>query len=769
MKNLKKLLSCVLCLSLVLGMGFFIPNNAEAAQYTLDATLLSADMPGVYTVKANAGDSADTATLGISSISKQTLANNPTTESPAIITGAATGYETKTGPTEFTPIPGAELKAPYSYFRWNVIDEAIQNPDGTTTTHKKLTGFDGTYYIVRVDVSSIIDSFDQSAESTKVLHVKQSGNKALMVAPGINGTTFADSLGNKTGSYPIKDNAAALKDASGAYASTPYLDVIVMSNGLLAGGASSGSEGAPNGDFALTFYVDDTLDYNPSLVYDPTSTDPNHAAECLKKFYSDTPSSQVTGYTVKGSDLEIGVEVEDTGVVGNAPEFWSIGKAMAHQEYDSHVIKLICESPVLEGISVSSPDGRERNVILDVNSFDIQIANDTKTGAAGLAIYDNSKLVIMDSTSTAGAELAIGNNATFYIESGGVLNIDESCVLEAEYDAASTTTGQAVPTLINGEIIVKTGGKLINDGVINIEGTEGKPVDPAQPAVRGVRPASMIVQSGGVLENNGCLSIKGHLYNLGTVINNGRYNDVILKEDPDRGSTAYHRGIQIIWKDDVTQEGVVPGTLFVGRDADGVIYSDARLTNNGDIVIAPGRIDLYGTLDTSNGHVYLADVNEAVIPITPTAEAPLVMEKRITLPKTEYGLLKAYKGSGIVGDESNFSGAVVEIIRNGVLGNLTDTGEAKNHLELIEAAEVVQSANDGVRDLVRGEDYIVNDGEIIFTDSYRESIDGKRTVRMNLGYRFLYLEVEGTTKVKNVPKTGDNRFIGWILDNIFKH
>ena len=154
-----------------------------------------------------------------------------------------------------------------------------------------------------------------------------------MVAPGINGTTFADSLGNKTGSYPIKDNAAALKDASGAYSDTAYLDVIVMSNGLLAGGASSGSEGAPNGDFTLTFYVDDTLDYNPSLVYDPTNTDPNHATECLKKFYSDAPTTQVTGYTVKGSDLEIGVEVEDTGVVGNTPEFWSINKAMAHQEY----------------------------------------------------------------------------------------------------------------------------------------------------------------------------------------------------------------------------------------------------------------------------------------------------------------------------------------------------------------------------------------------------------------------------------------------------
>ena len=386
MKNLKRLLCFVLCLSLVLGTGLFIPDNARAAQYTLDATLLSQDMPGVYTAKAALGADANTSTLGISSISKQTLASHPTTESPAIITGAATGYEIKTGPTEFEPIPGAELKAPYSYFRWNIIDETIQNPDGTTSIHKKLTGFDGTYYIIRVDVSDIIDSYDQSATSTKVLHVKQSGNTALMVASGMNGTTFADALGNKTGSYPIKDNAAALKDASGAYSTTPYIDVIVMSDGLLAGGAATGGEGEPNGDFSLTFYVDDVVDYNPSLVYDPNSTDPNHVAECLKKFYSDTPSGQITGYTVKGSDLDIDVEVDDAGLVGDKPQFWSINNAMAYQEYDSHVIKLICEAPVLEGISVASYDGRQRNVILDVNSFDIQIANDVNTGSAGLPV-----------------------------------------------------------------------------------------------------------------------------------------------------------------------------------------------------------------------------------------------------------------------------------------------------------------------------------------------------------------------------------------------
>ena len=174
--------------------------NVQAAevQYTLNAQLADDALPGVYVTKARAGDSLETATIGIPSVAKQTLADHPTTESPAISMGAAVNYETKTGPTEFTPIPGAELVAPYSYFRWGVIEETIQDADGNQSVHRKLSGFDGTYYIIRVDLTDLLK--DVKNPENKYLHVKQTDNKALMVALGIEGTTFADQLGNKTGS-----------------------------------------------------------------------------------------------------------------------------------------------------------------------------------------------------------------------------------------------------------------------------------------------------------------------------------------------------------------------------------------------------------------------------------------------------------------------------------------------------------------------------------------------------------------------------------------
>lgn len=65
--------------------------QAEPAQYTLNATICE-DLPGVYKTKAKVGDSKDTATIGIPSVAKQTLNGVPTTESPAIIMGAAVNY-----------------------------------------------------------------------------------------------------------------------------------------------------------------------------------------------------------------------------------------------------------------------------------------------------------------------------------------------------------------------------------------------------------------------------------------------------------------------------------------------------------------------------------------------------------------------------------------------------------------------------------------------------------------------------------------------------
>ena len=103
--------------------------------YSLNADLLKGT-PGVYEVKAVVGDKMDgdsPKTIGIPSIAKQNLKDGPTTEAPAIIMGAANGFETKTGPVEWTMNDGLsedDITAPYSYFRHRVIDEKITDADG---------------------------------------------------------------------------------------------------------------------------------------------------------------------------------------------------------------------------------------------------------------------------------------------------------------------------------------------------------------------------------------------------------------------------------------------------------------------------------------------------------------------------------------------------------------------------------------------------------------------------------------------------------------
>lgn len=684
--------------------------------YTLDAKLIDGDaMPGVYSVKAVDGDSiADGKTIGIPSVAKQTLADSPTKEMPAIIMGAAVNYERRTGPVNFVPFEeGTERIAPYSYFRYGVMDEQLQNEDGTVTTHKKLSGFDGTYYIIRVDVSNLIEGHGDG----EYLHVKQESNKALMVAMGMEGTTFSDALGNKTGSYSLADNAKALKDsgANDTDKDTPYFDVIVMSSGKLAAGADAGKQDAPSADIKLSFYVDDQVQYNDLQMLDtankPTfpytvggvtyqaETDYNKAL--LAKFYDDTKAAaaeSAASYTVMDSDLEIDVAVNANN--GEQPEkrpegitwikedhdFWSMDKAVSYMPYDDHTITLICEVPMLTGLEIAGTSEKIRYVIIDVNSFDIQIANNTEKEKAGLTINSSAALRLMDTSNTSGAELAIGNNATMLVKSGGLMYVDSSCTLEVEYDAATTVDPAQVDTSVaNGAITVEENAFLFNFGVINIEGTEGKPQQPStqeqeqgQQVYYDKKSADLIIQKGGTLSNFGCISLKGVLYMLGTLENYGRYNDTIVAYDPDKGSTAYHRGIQVTWKDIVTDPGVVPGRFAVGIDADNNVVEGAVVNNYGDIVLVPGTLDLNGTLsnlsgsdspladDEDTGKLYMCTANEAIIPITPTPEAPLVVEKRITLdpPKrSEFNNKGTFNGSILK--------AKVELIHNGVLGELT--------------------------------------------------------------------------------------------------
>lgn len=645
------------------------PVNVQAAGYTRDAVLRDGEKyPGVYYVKAEPADSSVTdATIGIPSLDKNTLAA-PTTESPAKIMGAAVPYEVKTGPVEFTPIEGGALYPPYSYFPYNIIEE--QGPDGTW--HKKMSGFDGTYFIIRVDVSDLI----KDAPEGSYLHVKQEGNKALMAllkyekynaAENPGKGSFSDALGNIATVYAIDNGAIALKDKEGYDQGTPYVDVIVYSSGTLVAGADTGSTSptAQNADFKLKFYIDQTADYNPALDYDPnnqSTTTPTHAEQCLAKFYDESKASgaAVTNYLIKGNDLEIEIMNE----AKSPRQFWSLRKAMTWAEYDNSPIKMICEVPVLEGLLV---DGH--NVIFDVNSFDIQIANHQTTGAAGLTVK-NGSLTLMDSFNTTGAELAVGNNASMSIEAGGTLIIDKTCQVEVEYDAASVTPGQGTDpvTYDSGVIKIANGGKIINNGIISIEGTEGKPIDPAAPTIRDMKAAALNVEPGGTLTNNGALVAYGGLYNLGTIENNGRYEDTITSNDPDKGQFVYHCGIQIAWKDDVTQSGVLVGEFTNGD----LTNNTATFTNNGDLVLVPGFVDNYAIfVNSSSGAIYLGVVDEAVIPVGVTWST-LIQKQRIGFEKpVAVGFINGEGGQ--LKNEGNVAVAKVEITGNGSTGELTPT------------------------------------------------------------------------------------------------
>ena len=749
-----------------------LQNNTN---YSLNAALVDSQ-PGVYTVKAGLGnvsiDEASklpTTTIGIPSIAKQNLANYPTLESPAIVQGAAYGYETKTpGKPEFKKIEGATLKSPYSKFPHKVIEETLTDADGKTSTHLKLSGFDGSYYIIRVDVSDVING------KTGYLHIKEESNKALMVMVGVqssnksvstnvaatfettgaysnkptdegdgywyisgtktdfdttnykspfvdfygnwsfNPAGFVDNTGNKAYVYSLDDNAIALKDDNNEN-NIPYVDIIVMSSGKLVAGADTGGQNAISSDISLSMYIDDVEDYNPTLEYDPTAqaptdtSQPTHDQLMLAKYFDATKLTSENGsrYLVKGSDLEIDVATFDNEANANdiskywdpKKEYWSLTNAISYQQYNNHIIKLICEVPVLEALEVKGTATNKRTIIFDVNSFDIQIANHQTTNSAALRVLDNATLKITDNTRTSGAELAVGNNANLEVGSGGTLIVDEPCQLEVEYDAATVTTGTTAVDYNNGVIRVEDGGRLINYGVINVEGIEFKPLQnntqeqgQSQQTITNHKMSALYVAEGAALDNYGSISLKGNLYILGTLNNYGKYADTITATDPDKGNICYHRGIQLTWKDDVTNgqekdangnyavnQEAAPGKLLIGIDSENYKYKDAVVNNYGDIVLVPGVIELHSTLNNLvnkdslyEGHLYLCDVTEVVIPITPTQEAPTVTEERRTLSEPYQSTLNQITGSTFNGVTIK---ATVKVLSNGILGELTPIAE----------------------------------------------------------------------------------------------
>lgn len=687
------------------------PSPEPTPDYDIDAALFkpeTGDYPGVYVADANpAGvpDSTDPdnpevvtvstdpdnpTTIGIPSIADENLPDAPTTESPAIIQGAAVSYEEKVGPTEYKTIKEGKPEV-YEEFPVVILEEQAQ--DGTV--HKKLSGFDGTYVILRLDVS------DYFTEETDVLHVKQTANYAVIPLNGMltaekvkEENRFADGYGNFTASYTKAD----LVDKNDT-TNTPYVDVLLFSSGKLAAGADAGKEGAPDGDVPVQMYVDKTVDYDPDLTYDPLSTDPEHANKVLAKFFdaAKTAANKISNYLVKGKDLALETAVEESNGsdTGSVTTYWSLEKAIEKPYYDKETggecgqtVKMICEVPVTDELNLEGTGDTPKKRTLNLNSFDIQIANNTAeqkdTPTTGFNLK-NGWLKIEDLSNTTGAELAIGNNARFLIDRGGKLIIDTSCQLEIEWDGATTTLtdGQTQPqqdVLNNGILDLRAGGEIENNGVITIEGPEGKPIEPVQgqqgtEAEKGY--GELTVQEGAVLTNNGCLIVYGKLYNYGTLVNNGKYDDTIDSIDPDKGIYSYHKGIQVSWKDDVTQSGVWPGVLINGQNREGTIFADAVMSNSGDIVLVPGSLENYGQLiNNEGGRILLATATDAIIPIVPDPNNPTIVTKRIKLNPVKSSYIDNY---GTIDNYGAISPVTVRLNDDGSFGTMTIPG---NHPEL---------------------------------------------------------------------------------------
>lgn len=733
------------------GVGFgtssfstFVGNTNSRVIYVYNATLFneeSGNYPGVYTTKltpntATAEEAKTTETIGMPSIADANYPDTPATESPAIIQGAAVSYEKKTGPTSYEQLdPARPRPEPYSEFTVKTLTEEAQ--DGTT--HTKLSGFDGTYVIVRLDVSEFFSSGTDNIDNL-YLHMQQKDNKALMPAataakPAADATatvdpadytptnSFTDGLGNRSASYKLSD----LVDQNG---SIPYVDVILFATAANVAGADAGKENTANGDVPLAFYVDSVLEYNGELKeYDPSNTanvdpnadanDPNaktstaYDAKWHAKFFDGSKAAaantSVSHYLVKGSDLALETMVENSGGEDKSTgtTYWSLKKALEKPYYDQETdkspddpgsgrtVKLMSEVAVTEELKLQGTDANNlKKRTLDVNSFDIQIANNTNTDASTYTdgfTLSNAWLTIADKSNTTGAEMAIGNNAHFVIDQGGKLIIDETCQLEIEWDGATTTTtgGQEAQTaqqdvLNNGLLDLRAGGEIINNGIITIEGTEGKPYQEGSGTEQQVIDSQkgsgeMTIREGATLTNNGALVVYGKLYNLGTLVNNGKYNDVIKSNDPDKGAFDYHKGIQVAWKDDVTQKNIEAGSLINGKDKDGKIVSGATLNNNGDIVLTPGTLENDAVLKNNRGaNIYSAAATEAIIPITPDPATPTIVSKRITLNPVE---LSHIINNGTLINNGNIAPATVALNDNIGFGKLTSPGD---HPELFD-------------------------------------------------------------------------------------
>ena len=118
------------------------------------------------------------------------------------------------------------------------------------------------------------------------------------------------------------------------------------------------------------------------------------------------------------------------------------------------------------------------------------------------------------------------------------------------------------------------------------------------------------------------------------------------------------------------------GNLYIGQDTDGARNAGALLKNSGDVVLVPGVLECFGTFDnTAGGNLYVCPVTEAVIPVNPAPETPLVNTKRVVFGAPMKSYLNINDG-GSLQNAGTIRAAEVQIVDNGRTGALTPADSA---------------------------------------------------------------------------------------------
>ena len=112
----------------------------------------------------------------------------------------------------------------------------------------------------------------------------------------------------------------------------------------------------------------------------------------------------------------------------------------------------------------------------------------------------------------------------------------------------------------------------------------------------------------------------------------------------------------------------------MGKDGGDLINKNAKLNNYGDVVLVPGTIEVYGTFENiktdeeNKGGLYLCEVSEAVVPITPDPNDPTKLEERRTFTPP-YQSVFTYS-SGTFVNNGVYANTTIHVISNGILGDM---------------------------------------------------------------------------------------------------